>query len=194
MEALGKGPRTQVELPSTDGIHVDASPDVCLRCDAAVNGKQEFVFRRTPLWLLLLFGLPLGALGLIPGAIACAIIEAVVGKKMRLRAGVCEKHKDFFKTQWMLTYAVGVVLLAIPWQLGLLIIYLALTGRSQTPKEDLILAPIVIVVGFVSSWAVRAYILRRGIWPKEITRERLVLFGVSPAFEDAAKAKEKDAA
>jgi hypothetical protein len=165
-------------------------PPVCMRCGKPAAGYQHAMLYWRPWWVAVLF-YPSLFVYLLP----YIILDSLFGRRVALRAPVCEAHR--YHWRWRLLVLFGVFAVSILSIVVGLAIAIDLSERLTESRQTrqlgygLSLAgAMLIMIGYVGllTVAIAAPILRRtAIYAKSINKNRITLNGVAPAFIEAKK-------
>jgi MFS family permease len=163
-------------------------PPVCMRCGKPAAGYQHAMLYWRPWWVAVLF-YPSLIVYLLP----YIILDSLFGRRVALRAPVCEAHR--YHWRWRLFVLFGVFaasLLSIVVGLAVAIDLLERVKESRQTRELRygleLLGGMLILIGYAGLFAVALAtpILRRtAIYAKSISKNRITLSGVAPAFIEA---------
>jgi len=139
-------------------------PDRCVKCDQLTQGYR---LKRSVSWLnpwvyLLIFVPYVGLLLLI-------IFGLIMRKKTTITVGVCEKHRILRRN--------GIILGWLIFPLNLLLGYLMLSTTLMELQGLVVFTPLIVVIGIVIS-----FLVSRIVYAKKITRNYILLGGVSKKF------------
>jgi hypothetical protein len=151
-------------------------PPVCMCCGEPATVLRAKNFSWHPDWVYLLL-----LLGLLP----CLIAALIVTKRMRIRAPLCEEHKNHWL--WRNWFAYGG--LTGIFFLGVGVIALMLTWDDPQGQMSGLFGLLCFgLLGLGLAWLLAAFVVQNlGIRPIEITDRTITLRRVAPEFVDAVR-------
>ncbi|HMF15037.1 MAG TPA: hypothetical protein VKE94_22130 [Gemmataceae bacterium] len=173
-----------VELTIRDAKDGQFFP-VCMRCGAGATAYQDAMIYWRPWWVAALF-YPSMAVYFIP----YLILDSLFGRRAALRAPVCEDHRNHWR--WRLLVLFGLFAVSIlSIVIGMVVTFdLAERLHHSRPFTDLahglaIAGMLLFFSGYAGLLAVAIaspIFKRTAIYAKKISKDRITLVGVSPAF------------
>jgi hypothetical protein len=160
-------------------------PPICMRCGALATSYQHAMLYWRPWWVAALI-YPSMAVYFLP----YLVLDSLFGRRAALRAPVCEDHR--YQWRWRLLvlfglFAISVFSIFLGMALAIdLVEALHDSRQTRALARGLSLAgALLMVLGYAGllAVAVASPILKRTtIYAKNISKDRITLIGVSPAF------------
>jgi hypothetical protein len=158
-----------IQLRGVDQYVRERLPAVCMCCGEQATEYKEKKFTWYPKWSALF-----APLGLLP----FLIVMLLTKRDMHLRMPLCDRHKWPWLKLQLATVGMLVYLFALP----LFLIAVAASSPQGRSSIGVLLAGW--AIGIVAVFVMFFIVVFRTIRVKRITKDTIILAGVSPAFVD----------
>jgi tetrahydromethanopterin S-methyltransferase subunit C len=150
-------------------------PQVCIRCGAPATVRRKKQFSWYPPWVWAII-----VVALLPGA----IVAMVLTKKMKMKAPLCDQHKNHWRWRALVTVGGLIALLG----LGAAI----MPFMDQLNRDDTLGFVCLGWVGVLLVWLVVVAVVQlTAVRPTEITDHSMTLTGVADGFVEAMAAERR---